>query len=772
LTKLLVKALSTPYLRRWLVPSVCLIALTLLAAVPALRSRAQGPATTYTITDLGTLGGTESKAYGINNCGNIVGDSTTGGAFNRNHPFFKKDTASPLTDIGTFGGHGSASAINASGYVVGSAGNLVGAVHAFIWRDNNGNGVSDSGELIDIGILPGSGFTAQAFDINDSGLVVGQSETSTNPLIDRAFRWDFNQQQMQEIPAFPSIDPFAAYGVNNSGHIVGVGRATSGEIHGFFLNGTQMIDLGTLGGTVSIATEVNETGYVVGHSRLPAPSANVPDHAFIWRDANSNGLSDPGEMKDLGTLPGGIISIAHDINSNQQVVGTDTVFLVNQIVNRPFIWEDANNDGDGEDPDDLGEMKDLNLLIPPGSGWTLHEARSINDSGQIVGFGTFSGQTHAYLLTPVGFGGSPGCPTPTPTPTPDVTVVVSPSSVPEDGATNLTYTFSRTGFIANPLTVNFSVSETATFSTDYTQTGAATFSSSSGTVTFDAGSSTATVTLNPAVDSTVEADETVILTVTSGTGYNVGSPSAATGTITNDDTDVTIAVSPSSVAEDGVTNPVYTFTRNGVTSGALTVNFSVGGTATFSTDYTQAGAASFTSSSGTVTFGAGNTTATVTVDPIADSTDELIKTVILTVTSGSGYNVGSPNAATGSITADAPIIFTEEGTNNAAALDSVTFVRMPFRIFGANNFSADQRTRVILFTSNLGLTQPDSSLLSVQATGVTLPVENVGPVTAVPGLNASYVIVRLPDLPAGDYQLTVTLRGVTSNVTILSIAPP
>src|SRR6185295_14969317 len=98
-------------------------------------------------------------------------------------------------------------------------------------------------------------------------------------------------------------------------------------------------------------------------------------------------------------------------------------------------------------------------------------------------------------------------------------------------------------------------------------------------------------TIDPAVDSTVEPDETAILTVTSGSGYDVGNPNGATGTVTNDDADVTVAVSPGSVTEDGATNLVYTFTRNGVTSGSLTVNFSVGGTATFNTDYTQSGAA-------------------------------------------------------------------------------------------------------------------------------------------------------------------------------------
>src|SRR4030095_11722994 len=138
----------------------------------------------------------------------------------------------------------------------------------------------------------------------------------------------------------------------------------------------------------------------------------------------------------------------------------------------------------------------------------------------------------------------------------------------------------------------------------YTQSGAATFTSSSGTVTFGAGMPTASVTVDPTSELTTESDETVVVTLTSGTGYNIGSTNVATGTIINDDTDITISVSPASVNEDGAQNLVYTFTRNGVTSGALTVNFSVGGTATFATDYTQSGAATFASSSGSVSFGA------------------------------------------------------------------------------------------------------------------------------------------------------------------------
>jgi len=122
----------------------------------------------------------------------------------------------------------------------------------------------------------------------------------------------------------------------------------------------------------------------------------------------------------------------------------------------------------------------------------------------------------------------------------------------------------------------------------------------------------------------------------------------------------------------------------------------------------------------------------------------------------------------------APTIFIEQGTaNKAAALDSVTRLRGPFSILNIHNFSADQHTRVMLFTSNLGLSQPDPAILTVRANGILLTVENVGTVSGVQGLDASYIVVRLPDgLPSGNLPLTVTLRGVvSSNTPALEISP-
>lgn len=162
-----------------------------------------------------------------------------------------------------------------------------------------------------------------------------------------------------------------------------------------------------------------------------------------------------------------------------------------------------------------------------------------------------------------------------------------------------------------------------------------------------------------------------------------------------------------------------------------------------------------------------------------DPTGGLHSSVAFNAVAGTTYHIAVDGygGATGNINlnwATPPVIFVEQGaTNRAAAIDSVTSVRGPFRVFNLFNLSADNRTRITLFTSDLGMTQPDSSQLTVQAGGVTLPVEAVGPVTGVTGMNASYVIVRLPDgLPTGDLPLVVRLRGLSSiNSPTISIAP-
>ena len=104
----------------------------------------------------------------------------------------------------------------------------------------------------------------------------------------------------------------------------------------------------------------------------------------------------------------------------------------------------------------------------------------------------------------------------------------------------------------------------------------------------------------------------------------------------------------------------------------------------------------------------------------------------------------------------------EEGTNQLAAVDSVTLARGPFELPNNHNFSIDQRTRIIFFTTDLGFiqtTQPDLNTMSVQISGNSFPVEAVGPISTTSG---SYIVFRLPDLPAGTYPLSIRVRGVNS----------
>lgn len=108
-----------------------------------------------------------------------------------------------------------------------------------------------------------------------------------------------------------------------------------------------------------------------------------------------------------------------------------------------------------------------------------------------------------------------------------VTVTASDNRATEVGLTTGTFTFSRSGDTAPTLNVIYSVTGTATPGSDYQVLGTS--------VSFAAGASTATRTVTPLQDSLVEAEETILLTLTPGSGYSPGSPASATVTLTSDD---------------------------------------------------------------------------------------------------------------------------------------------------------------------------------------------------------------------------------------------
>lgn len=220
---------------------------------------------------------------------------------------------------------------------------------------------------------------------------------------------------------------------------------------------------------------------------------------------------------------------------------------------------------------------------------------------------------------------------------PAVSIAVSPSSVSEDGATNLIYTVTRSVASSSPLTVNLTTSGTAIAGTDY--------SGSVASVTIAANATTATVVIDPTADSLVEADKTVILSVAAGAGYTIGAPASATGTILNDDLpSASITVSPASVVENDGPNLVYTVALSAAATAPLTINYTIGGDAINGNDYAPIGTS--------VVIAAGATSQTIIVNPNNNGTIEPDETVVITLAPGAGYTVGAPASATGTILND------------------------------------------------------------------------------------------------------------------------
>jgi hypothetical protein len=237
----------------------------------------------------------------------------------------------------------------------------------------------------------------------------------------------------------------------------------------------------------------------------------------------------------------------------------------------------------------------------------------------------------------------------------------------------------------------------------------------SGSITFAAGSSTASLIVTPSKDTDKEYDETLALQLASNSGYRVGTSTAISGTIVNDDptpptTDptlptVTVKTNPGAVAEDGDANLVYTFTRTGDTTSDLTVTFAIkrdgstspsvstsftsttqdlefyntttgalapaggsgtspyrftNGTTGFPTasdvgKSTTSGTVSFTSNTGTIVIKAGETSASLTLDPHKDTNVESDESVKLTLThpaSGQDYNLGTTGQVVATLVED------------------------------------------------------------------------------------------------------------------------
>jgi len=313
-------------------------------------------ADTYTITDLGGLGGMYYYGYGINDSGVVVGASSTPTEGLRAFKY-SGGSASPLVTTGpskTSYGYG----VNQAGTVVGSNYRILnGSAYERAVIYANGQAFELTGQ--------GSAFeSSSARAIANNGTVVGGSTDKG------AFVYSTVSNTTTYLGTLLGTTGSATLNATNNAGTTFVGSSVATGVnttHAMMYANGVMTDLGSLGGRISVANGISESGTVIGYSYLSGVNFQ---RAFTW----SNGV-----MSQLGSL-GGADTIARAIND----VGT-TVGVSGQ---QATIWNGTT-------------AVNLNGLLAPGTtGWTLRDASAINNKGQITGWGTFGGGYHAFLLTP------------------------------------------------------------------------------------------------------------------------------------------------------------------------------------------------------------------------------------------------------------------------------------------------------------------------------------------------------------------------------------
>jgi probable HAF family extracellular repeat protein len=193
--------------------------------------------------------------------------------------------------------------------------------------------------------------------INDNGQIAGNQGSPH-----RAFMYE--NGVLSEIGGSISGDA-VVQDINNQGQVLITGPGRT-----YIYDKGNLTDIGGISGYA-----INNTGEVVGtHHNI-----NNEAHAFLY---------DNGIMTDLGTLDGHAGSSALGINDLDQIVGQSTRSWNDSAA---FLYQD-------------NTLFDLNdLLVDSVTGWNLDAAKAINNTGQIVGFGTYNGQIGSgFLLTPTG----------------------------------------------------------------------------------------------------------------------------------------------------------------------------------------------------------------------------------------------------------------------------------------------------------------------------------------------------------------------------------
>ncbi|MEC8798206.1 MAG: Calx-beta domain-containing protein [Pseudomonadota bacterium] len=245
---------------------------------------------------------------------------------------------------------------------------------------------------------------------------------------------------------------------------------------------------------------------------------------------------------------------------------------------------------------------------------------------------------------------------------------------------------------AKAVTVDLSAASGQNVTVDYAVTGTATgsgtdYTLANGTLTISAGATSGAITIAGIVNDTLdEANETVILTLSSPSNATLGSDSVHTYTITdNDNAPVVDFNTTSSSGAESVSSKAITVDLSAASSQNVTVDYAVTGTATGSgTDYTLA--------NGTLTISAGATSGTITIGSIVDdSLDETNETVILTLSNPSNATLGSDSVHTYTITDNdnAPTVDFELTSSSGAESVSSKAVTVDLSAASSQNVTVD-----------------------------------------------------------------------------------
>jgi len=219
------------------------------------------------------------------------------------------------------------------------------------------------------------------------------------------------------------------------------------------------------------------------------------------------------------------------------------------------------------------------------------------------------------------------------------------------GTVNAVFTVSLSDQSSQEVTVDYATTQDGSTATGGAACGDNTdYVTTSGMLTFNPGEPLQqTITVPVCGDILDEPNETFFVNLSNATNATIpDSQGQGTGTIIDDDLPtVTITATDANAAEPGIDTGTFTITRTtGDITGALTVNYTVDGTATSGTDYIPIG--------NSVIIPAGSATATITVTPLDDTADELDETVIVTLASDTDYIVGTSSSATVTIADDDP----------------------------------------------------------------------------------------------------------------------